>query len=151
MGEGCWFYDNDPKHGGKYGRLYTWEAAKKACPPGWRLPTDEEWKNLANSSGGYYDVETSKDVKDPKKSYKALLADGSSGFAALLGGYRRPNGTFDTLGTSGYYWIGTEKGAQYAWDYHFYRHDSKLFRYYYSKAWGFSCRCLQGAPSNGID
>ncbi len=29
-----------------YGVLYNWEAAKTACPPGWRLPTDEEWKIL---------------------------------------------------------------------------------------------------------
>jgi hypothetical protein len=46
VGEGCWFYNNDPKKGEKYGRLYTWEEALKACPPGWRLPTDEEWKQL---------------------------------------------------------------------------------------------------------
>jgi uncharacterized protein (TIGR02145 family) len=31
----------------KYGVLYNWPAAKKnACPPGWHLPTDEEWKTL---------------------------------------------------------------------------------------------------------
>ncbi|MCB0582477.1 MAG: translation initiation factor IF-2 N-terminal domain-containing protein [Phaeodactylibacter sp.] len=36
VGEGCCFYENDPKNGEKYGRLYTWEAAKKACPPGLR-------------------------------------------------------------------------------------------------------------------
>ena len=53
VGEGCWFYENDSKNGEKYGRLYTWEAAMKACPPGWRLPTDEEWKSLANAFGGY--------------------------------------------------------------------------------------------------
>ena len=52
VGESCWFYNNDPKNREKYGRLYTWEASKKACPPGWRLPTDEEWKKLANSLRG---------------------------------------------------------------------------------------------------
>ena len=29
-----------------YGVLYNWEAAKTACPPGWRLPSDEDWKAL---------------------------------------------------------------------------------------------------------
>ena len=35
----------------RYGRLYTWEAAQKACPPGWRLPSDEEWWNMAKLYG----------------------------------------------------------------------------------------------------
>jgi RNA polymerase sigma factor (sigma-70 family) len=37
----------------KYGRLYTWEAAKKAPPPGWHLPSDREWKKMLNAYGGY--------------------------------------------------------------------------------------------------
>ena len=48
----CWFYNNDPKYGQKYGRLYTWDAAQKACPPSWRLPTDEEWRALRQGYGG---------------------------------------------------------------------------------------------------
>jgi uncharacterized protein (TIGR02145 family) len=27
-------YDNDPENGEKQGRLYTWDAANKACPNG---------------------------------------------------------------------------------------------------------------------
>lgn len=37
----------------KYGRLYTWEAAQRAAPPGWHVPTDREWKRLFNVYGGY--------------------------------------------------------------------------------------------------
>ncbi len=51
VGEGCWFYDHDPKNGEKYGRLYTWEAAKRACPAGWRLPARKEWDSLINHFG----------------------------------------------------------------------------------------------------
>ena len=31
----------------RYGRLYTWESARRACESlgdGWRLPTDDEWR-----------------------------------------------------------------------------------------------------------
>jgi len=35
-----------------FGRYYTWEEARTACPPGWRLPTDEEWIALATPNGG---------------------------------------------------------------------------------------------------
>jgi uncharacterized protein (TIGR02145 family) len=30
----------------EYGVLYNWEAAMAACPEGWHLPTDTEWKQL---------------------------------------------------------------------------------------------------------
>lgn len=28
------------------GRFYTWEEAQKVCPEGWRLPSDQDWKEL---------------------------------------------------------------------------------------------------------
>ena len=34
-----------------YGRLYTWAAAKTACPKGWHLPSDTEWSILETYSG----------------------------------------------------------------------------------------------------
>lgn len=34
------------------GRYYTWEEAMSACPQGWRLPTDAEFADLANSTQG---------------------------------------------------------------------------------------------------
>jgi len=43
-----------------YGRLYNWNTAMKACPPGWHLPADYEWSNLQfrygmsdNSASGF--------------------------------------------------------------------------------------------------
>ena len=42
-----WCYDNDEANSEDgYGGLYTWEVAKQSCPPGWHLPTDEEWKKF---------------------------------------------------------------------------------------------------------
>lgn len=34
------------------GRVYTQEAARSACPPGWHLPTEEEWRTLESAAGG---------------------------------------------------------------------------------------------------
>jgi hypothetical protein len=50
--EGSKCYDNNPANGQKYGRLYDWETAKKACPPGWHLPSDAEWQELVDFAGG---------------------------------------------------------------------------------------------------
>jgi uncharacterized protein (TIGR02145 family) len=34
------------------GRTYTWNAAMKACPSGWHLPSRSEWMTLINYLGG---------------------------------------------------------------------------------------------------
>jgi len=39
-------------HCKKYGRLYSWETATKACPSGWRLPNDADVAALVSSVGG---------------------------------------------------------------------------------------------------
>lgn len=56
-----WFRNNlaNPSYGVPYansdamsevfGRYYSYEEAMKACPEGWRLPTDAEWRALAES------------------------------------------------------------------------------------------------------
>ena len=45
-------YENDPANCEKYGRLSTWEAALNACPPGWHLPSREEFETLVANVGG---------------------------------------------------------------------------------------------------
>lgn len=138
VGEGCWVYDNDPKNGEKYGRLYTWKAAQKACPPGWRLPTDDEWRAMAKVFGGCDD-----DANDGGKAANdALIEGGSSGFSARLGGYRLFDGDFGLLGSWGEYWSATERGSDRAWYYTFVG-GGKLRRSLLGKSNGFSCRCLQ--------
>src|SRR5664279_3958684 len=53
-----------------YGRLYTWESARRVCQSlgdGWRLPTDDEWRRMAENYGG-----VSEDSDDRgKAAYKA--------------------------------------------------------------------------------
>ena len=41
-----WCYKNNDSLCAHYGRLYSWEAAKDACPEGWHLPSDGEWKRI---------------------------------------------------------------------------------------------------------
>ena len=86
-------YDDETSNCEKYGRLYTWEAAKTACVQlgnDWRLPTDVEWREMAKQYGGADD-----DAEDDGKSaYKALVKGGDTGFAALLGGGRDSDGSY---------------------------------------------------------
>ena len=41
-----WCYENNTVNCNNYGRLYTWQAALTACPPGWHLPSHFEWTEL---------------------------------------------------------------------------------------------------------
>ncbi len=133
VGEGCGFYDNDAKNGEVYGRLYTWEAAKKACPDKWSLPSDKEWKKLRELYGGR------------SKAYESLIKGGDSNFNALLGGLRSVRGNnFDDLGDgSGYYWTSREKSPSRVWCYDFNNYGKTLDDYDLNKSLGFSCRCLK--------
>ena len=48
-------YDDAETNCRRYGRLYTWESARRGCQSlgdGWRLPTDEEWRKMAKHYGG---------------------------------------------------------------------------------------------------
>jgi uncharacterized protein (TIGR02145 family) len=140
VGDGSWCHKNNASNCREYGRLYNWEAAKKACQAvGWRLPTDDEWREMAKQFGGADD-----DASDGgKAAYKALIEGGKSGFAAQLGGYRYSNGDFSSLGDGGRYWSATERDAGNAWLYYFRRFDGKLYRSHGNKSVGRSCRCVQ--------
>lgn len=141
--EGSWFYEDKPENGEKYGRLYTWEAARKACPEGWRLPSALEWRRMAAQFGG-----ADEDAADGgTAAYEALAEDGYSNFAALLGGNRRYSGAFGDLGASGYYWSGTEtessRGAGEAFAFNFSGATRALRSTKLSKSLGASCRCVK--------
>lgn len=44
-------YDNNSKNCDQYGRLYDFKTALKACPAGWHLPSEEEWRSLGKFIG----------------------------------------------------------------------------------------------------
>lgn len=49
------YYNNDPKNGAKYGKLYNWFAVNDSrglAPEGWHIPTDYEWTVLTDYLGG---------------------------------------------------------------------------------------------------
>jgi uncharacterized protein (TIGR02145 family) len=49
------YYENDPKNGAKYGKLYNWYAVNDSrglAPAGWHVPSDAEWTTLSTFLGG---------------------------------------------------------------------------------------------------
>jgi uncharacterized protein (TIGR02145 family) len=160
-----WCYNDDESMGEKYGRLYDWKTAKIACPKGWHLPSNQEWKNLVEAVGG-------EDAAGNRLKSKSGWADGYTGgwfngtddygFSALPGGTRRadpleiltdhrgrilPGDTrigfaglvaeFLLAGKSGIWWTATEDGDGSGY--------AKCFSVDYNKdavEWGFDDICV---------
>jgi uncharacterized protein (TIGR02145 family) len=148
-----------------YGVLYNWEAAKTACPPGWHLPTYDDWEQLASfisdDNGGY-----SKDGDGTWSSLgKHLKAEdgwatsfGTSGgngiddyeFTALPGGYRGLNrdnepgsmGFHDYFGLGGW-WSATQRDSNNAWGRILIGQTNDMYRPYRDKSSGASVRCVK--------
>jgi uncharacterized protein (TIGR02145 family) len=127
----------------RYGRLYTWDRARRGCESlgdGWRLPTDEEWRQMAKLYGG---VSVDSDDRG-KAAYKALLVGGSSGFNALLGGGRSDDGQYARLEAHGFYWTDSEIDPATGWFYNFGRGGQALHRQNGGeKQAAFSVRCVR--------
>jgi uncharacterized protein (TIGR02145 family) len=127
----------------QYGRLYTWESAPRGCQSlgdGWRLPTNDEWRQLAKRYGGVRE-----DSDDGgKAAYQALLIGGSSGFDALLGGGRSDDGQYARLEHHGFYWTASESDPARAWFYNFGKGGLALNRHSDGeKQSAFSVRCVR--------
>jgi uncharacterized protein (TIGR02145 family) len=135
-------YDEKELNCATYGRLYTWEAAKKGCEMlgnGWRLPTNEEWQTMSKEYGGIVD-----DSEDKGKSaYTNLAAGGNAEFNAVLGGNREPNGEYARLGAHGFYWTATEYDSANAWFYNFAHSAVLLNRHTGEKERAVSVRCIK--------
>lgn len=139
-----WCYDDNDSTCAEYGRLYSWEAAKRdACPAGWHLPGEAEWLKLIS---GYFDVPTKQTIGDPKEDYAALT---KGSFGAKLGGSRSPSGKFIDRASldgdgDGMYWTSTSCGADSAVLIVFNSHSGRVMRDCdTAKGWANSVRCAR--------
>jgi uncharacterized protein (TIGR02145 family) len=140
-----WYYDNSDSLGAIYGRLYCWDEALNACPAGWSLPSDEEWKILERHLGipdstlnvlGYIGTDQGTRLK----------AGGDTGFNVLMGGYyfERWVKSFYYIGQYATFWTSTSEDEECAFIRDFSINDPTIFRNSQSKNYmRFSVRCIK--------
>jgi uncharacterized protein (TIGR02145 family) len=115
VGDGSACYDEDETNCMLSGRLYTWEAARKACPEGYHLPSDEEWKALE-----YY-IGMDKEELDKKQGRtsgtvgKFLRSGGGLGFDAEFVGLMNPRRNSYYEGNRAYFWTSGEDENGMGW------------------------------------
>jgi hypothetical protein len=83
--------------------------------------------------------------QDSRIIEKEISGNGSnsSGFSGLPGGYRNLNGTFNSIGKSGFWWSSTESLTSPARLRNLSYYGGDVSRVSYSKGEGFSVRCLR--------
>jgi uncharacterized protein (TIGR02145 family) len=136
-----------------YGALYNWPAATTACPTGWHLPSDTEWKILEIYLG--METEDADEVKwrltgevgTKLKSDSGWESDGNgsneSGFGALPGGSRGTNDDFGGIGIYCNFWTSSLNPSSMPWNRFLSYEKTGVSRYGFSKILGFSVRCVK--------
>ncbi|MCL2219885.1 MAG: fibrobacter succinogenes major paralogous domain-containing protein [Chitinispirillia bacterium] len=141
-------YDNEESNCQKYGRLYNWDDAMKACPAGWRLSSSAEWTALTYFVGGREVAGTklkSKTGWSTDKGYEAATDD--YGFSALPGGYGDSGGNFNDADYYGYWWSATKFNAYRAWGRIMFYGIEGMDKYYADKPDLYSVRCVRDSAA----
>jgi uncharacterized protein (TIGR02145 family) len=156
---GAWcYYNNDPKNGKIYGKLYNWYAVndlRGLAPVGFHIPSDSEWNTLIDYLGGYK-VAGGKMKKIGISNWSApnLGATNESGFSGLPGGYRNtweiifldrrsiPN-LFNDIGNYGQWWSSSEQDFENSWTLSLNSSYGDIRKEKNLKEYGYSVRCIR--------
>lgn len=142
----CW-YDNDANANKTvYGALYNYYAVTsgKLCPPGWHVPSMDEWQKFRGilgdtiSGGGKLKEAGILHWKTPNTG-----ATNSTGFTALPAGIRYFEGTFNSRFFFTSFWSSTEEDNNKGWYMSLYFNDAVASLNKTSKKDGFSVRCIK--------
>jgi uncharacterized protein (TIGR02145 family) len=143
-GSAC--YGDDPANCTKYGRMYNWEAANRACPAGWRLPTKADWETLSNYVEGNSGCSYCAGKKLKAKSGWKENGNGTDGygFSALPGGQGQSKGRFNSVGNFGGWWSASQ--GKYNFDAYLWELQGVLGRADFDehdKSYFYSVRCIK--------
>ena len=153
----CWYNNDQTANKDIYGALYNWyivdalsNGSKNVCPAGWSVPTDSEWSTLTTFLGG--EAAAGGKLKETGFSHWTnpnTDATNETGFTALPGGARKPDGPFDFIGGDGHWWCTSLFSADNAWLRYIDTYGGIVARINADKNYGLSIRCLKSnVPSN---
>lgn len=104
--------DENGRYSQKHGLLYTFEAAKRAVPEGWRLPTDADWKKLEETIGmPLTEIDWVDEWRGSEEGRLLKKGEDGCGFDVLFSGARVYGNYGDVLpfidkGARAYFWSG---------------------------------------------
>ncbi|MEI6899489.1 MAG: FISUMP domain-containing protein, partial [Bacteroidota bacterium] len=133
-------YSDNPVNCTLLGALYQWdemmvfdpiEEGQGFCPPGWHIPSENEWNTLF------------KNYQHAAFAGDSLRVGGISGFNALLTGtsYSFQHWNFKDVAT--FFWSSTPHGSTEAWAHGIHLENHGVSTYPSSRSNGFSVRCTK--------
>lgn len=152
------WYENDISHKDLYGALYNWHAVStgKLAPEGWRVATDEDWKELeaflgmdpdqiegislrgADEGGKLKEAGTENWIAPNEKAINSV------GLTILPSGRRDSRGYFYDMGSGATIWTSTETSQSCAYYRHVASGISMIGRNPEGdKKFGFAVRCIK--------
>ncbi|MCB0685268.1 MAG: fibrobacter succinogenes major paralogous domain-containing protein [Saprospiraceae bacterium] len=128
-----------------FGYLYNNRAVEddRLCPVGWLVSTYHDWEDLITHLGG--ESIAGGPLKQAGSEHWLAPNTGATnetGFTALPGGQRKPDGTYNNLGLYGNYWSYTDIGSPYIRNFQFNTVVVATLLLEQS-GWGFSVRCVK--------
>lgn len=122
-----------------YGLLYNWYAVTEGlCPSGWHVATADEYQAIIDANGGSTvagEAMKASDTDDPTWN-----GTNTTGFDAVAGGRRQPDGSFGTL--NAFIWT-SDNGGDNATHLRLKHSTNDADIIQKSKAHGMSVRCVQ--------
>jgi uncharacterized protein (TIGR02145 family) len=102
-------YERDEANCSDHGRLYRLPDALKACPTGWRVPTEDDWRALERALG-MSDAEIEKEEGRGDPLGRRLKFGGDTGFDVKYSGWIDPHRADSSraMGRNSAYWSSTE-------------------------------------------
>lgn len=106
-----WCWGDDPRSCARDGRLYSFEAARTACPKGFHLGTDDDWKALETALGMSAVDANKEGYTTVRGRDEATKLKAATGFAAAHGAGFRAGAAYDARDDRTYYWTASTRGA----------------------------------------
>lgn len=141
-------YKNKEDYNKIFGFLYNWYAVndpRGLAPSGWRIPSNEDWKQLVDFLGGYWVAGAKLKAMDTWHWFRSdTIATNETGFSALSAGLRDGgSGYFRNVGKNSYFWSSTEASEDYAYFRGLFFFSHVIYHNYLNKQFGFSVRCIK--------
>lgn len=153
-----------------YGLLYNWYAVNTGiiCPEGWRVPSDNDWNQLTdyivfqgfpndsdNPNGAGNALKSCRQIGSPLggncnttqhprwNSHGVHFGFDEFVFSGIPGGFRSATGNYDANGFQGLWWSSSGNSEDNAWYRGIFHYVGRIHRNDFSKASGFSVRCVK--------
>ncbi len=162
IGSYAWYNNDEATFKNTYGALYNWyvvnssyNVLKEVCPTGWREAGYGDWIALVDIFGGESvaggKLKATGTIEGGDGLWHSPNTDATNeaGFSALPGGRRLPDGSFEKIGTDGYWRVTKIVTEGQVVSYTMNYNSASLVREDVNEAYGYSIRCVHEDDIDG--